>query len=153
MAINPFTKSGVPVVGAIGVTLQKLVNSNPAFQGLVNSIFQATQANASVSSQVVSDYRKASMQLPKYYKEGSLEKLATIQIVNAIPATDSTFVGPPEKSSIDAVVDGADNQPMNSFILKRVQESFRPASKIAFVLNTGGLRRGRRNPDVARLMR
>lgn len=129
MAINPFTKSGSPVAGSIGTTLQKLVNSNTAFRGLVNSMFQASQGSAAPALSVVSNYRTASMQLPKYYKESGFEKVATIQIVNALP---NTSTGTQENIGFDAVTVGADtdNQPMNSFLLKRVQESFRERYQI-----------------------
>ena len=77
-------------------------------------------AAAKERKNVISDYRKASVSLPKYYREEGLERVATIQVVEAIKLAE-------EKGDISKnkfVNDLAKGNTKDTFILKTIQESF-----------------------------
>lgn len=90
---------------------------------LIANIF----AGAKERKLVVSDYRKASLTLPKYYKSESGEHVATISLIDAVSSggSDRTKKGGGDWSG--ELIDGEEK---DTFLLKGIQEVFKERSQI-----------------------
>ncbi|MDQ1335803.1 MAG: hypothetical protein QG552_2753, partial [Thermodesulfobacteriota bacterium] len=84
-------------------------------------------AGAKERKLVISDYRKASVHLPKYYKVENYEVVATIGVIDTVGASS---VSGREKSGNEFVNDLWKRERKDTFILKNVQESFSERSQI-----------------------
>jgi len=72
---------------------------------------------------VISDYRKASVHLPKYYRAEDMETVAIISVVKAIDS-DTGTTSDNTSSKNQFVNDLLSGKTKDTFILKNVQESF-----------------------------
>lgn len=109
-----------------GAFIDKVLDVAEQVTDMVNLIANIF-AGAKERKLVVSDYRKASLTLPKYYKSEGEEHVATISLIDAIlsDGSDRTKKGGGDWS--DELIDGKEK---DTFILKGIQEVFKERSQV-----------------------
>lgn len=115
-----FSLSGEIVPGYIEETLYKVVKDQSGLANLIGAAFDAGKISFEPAKNVIDDYREASLQLPKYYKEDT-ERVASISIISApndknLPGSGSKYV--------------TMGKPLDTFILRGVRESFKERYQI-----------------------
>jgi len=105
-----------------GSFIDKALNVAGKVTDTVNQITNVF-TTAKEHKNVITDYRKASVHLPKYYKAEDMEMVATIEVVKAVDS-DTESTGDNKTSKNQFVNDLLSGKAKDTFILKNIQESF-----------------------------
>lgn len=105
--------SGSVIDKVLGVAEKVMDTANQ-----ITNIFTSAKEHKNV----ITDYRKASVSLPKYYKEPGLERFATIGVVKALNETGYSNDNKVSKNQF--VNDLLSGKTKDTFILKNVEEVF-----------------------------
>lgn len=115
---NVWSKSG----SDSGSVIDKVLGVAEKVMDTVNQVVNIF-TTAKEHKNVITDYRKASVHLPKYYLEQGGEKVATIEVIEAIGGDEKTG-NAKETSPNKYIQDLLDRKTKDTFILENIQEVF-----------------------------